>query len=250
MSESERNVMKALTVILMLSGMLVSQSVEDILERVDNNAVVTTARYTATMVISLGGKVREKTFFGYTEGKERTYMEFTAPARDYGTRILKLGDEMWIYIPAVEKATKIAGHMLRQSMMGSDFSYEDVAENRRLEELYDAEILGIDTIDDRPCHKLRLTARVDEVAYALRVVWIDTDEYIALKTELYAKSGKLMKEVTVSEFRKIGGHNYPTRVKMVNKLRQNTYTELILEDVQLDAALPERVFTKAHLERQ
>lgn len=242
--------MKIMTVLMMLSSMLVTQSVEEILNRVDDNTVVTTTRYTATMVISLAGKVREKTFFGYTEGKDRTYMEFTAPARDYGTRILKLGDEMWIYLPAVEKATKIAGHMLRQSMMGSDFSYEDVAENRRLEELYHAELLGTDTIGDRPCHKLRLTARVDEVTYALRVVWIDSDEYIALKTELYAKSGKLMKEVTVSEFQNIGGHNYPTRVRMVNKLRQDTYTELILDDVHLDAPLPDRVFTRAHLERQ
>jgi outer membrane lipoprotein-sorting protein len=235
---------------MMLSSMLVAESVEEILRRVDNNTVVTTAHYTATMVISLAGKVREKTFFGYTEGKDRAYMEFTAPARDYGTRILKLDDEMWLYIPAVEKATKIAGHMLRQSMMGSDFSYEDVAENRRLEELYDAEILGTDTVNGHPCYKLRLTAKVDEVTYALRVVWIDTDEYIALKTELYAKSGKLMKEITVNEFRMISGRNYPTRVRMVNKLRKDTYTELILEDIQLDAALPDRIFSKAHLERK
>ena len=242
--------MKTITILLMLVGMLVSQSVEDILKRVDENTVVTTAQYSATMIISLAGKVREKTFFGYTEGKERAYMEFTAPARDYGTRILKIGDEMWLYIPAVEKATKIAGHMLRQSMMGSDFSYEDVAENRKLEELYDAENLGIDTVDDRPCYKLRLTAKVEEVTYALRVVWIDVDEYIALKTELYAKSGKLMKEVTVGEFRRIGDRNYPTRVKMVNKLRQNTYTEIILEEVKLDVQIQQRTFTKAHLERQ
>ncbi len=241
--------MEKIALLMVLSSALVAQDVVDILNRVDDNTVVRTAQYTATMVISLAGKVREKTFFGYTEGKERAYMEFTAPARDYGTRILKIGDEMWLYIPAVEKATKIAGHMLRQSMMGSDFSYEDVAENRRLEELYDAENLGIDTIDDRPCYKLRLTAKVDEVTYALRVVWIDTEEYIALKTELYAKSGKLMKEVTVGEFRRIGNRNYPTRVKMINKLRQNTYTELILDDVRLDVSIPDRNFTKAHLER-
>ncbi len=234
----------------MLVGILVSQSVEDILKRVDNNTVVTSAQYQATMIISLAGKVREKTFFGYTEGKDRAYMEFTAPARDHGTRILKRGDEIWIYLPSVEKATKIAGHMLRQSMMGSDFSYEDVAENRKLEELYDAENLGIDTVDDRPCYKLRLTAKVEEVTYALRIVWIDIDEYIALKTELYAKSGKLMKEVTVGEFQNIGGRNYPTRVEMINKLRQNTYTELVLDDVRLDITIPDRIFTKAYLERQ
>lgn len=239
-----------LTVILFLCSMLTAQSAEDILKRVDGNTVVATARYTATMKISLGGKVREKTFIGYTEGRERAYMEFTAPARDYGTRMLKRGDEMWLYLPAVERATKIAGHMLRQSMMGSDFSYEDVSENRRLNELYEAEILGTDTIDGRECYKLRLTAKVDEVTYALRVIWVDAEEYIPLKSELYARSGKLMKEITVSEFQNIGGRNYPTRVRMVNKLRQDTYTELVLEDVKLDVGIPDRIFTMAYLERQ
>ncbi|MEA3432810.1 MAG: outer membrane lipoprotein-sorting protein, partial [candidate division WOR-3 bacterium] len=76
------------------------------------------------------------------------------------------------------------------------------------------------------------------------------ESYIPVKVELYAKSGKLLKEMTVIDFKKIGKRNYPTRVKMVNKLRRDTYTELVIEDIELDIKIPEKVFTKAHLERK
>ncbi|MGB7054983.1 MAG: outer membrane lipoprotein-sorting protein, partial [bacterium] len=217
---------------------------------VDNNTVVTSSNYNARMTISLGGTIREKRFTGYAEGKERAYMEFTYPARDKGTRFLMIEDEMWMYIPSVEKATKIAGHMLRQSMMGSDFSYDDIAENEKLIELYDVELTGIDTIDEKECYVLELTAKVPDVTYYSRKLWVDKDKYVAVKVELFAKSGKLMKEITVSEFKSIGRYRFPTSIKMVNKLRRDTYTELILEDVELDIRIPDRIFTKAYLERK
>ena len=65
-----------------------------------------------------------------------------------------------------------------------------------------------------------------------------------------AKSGKLMRETTITDFKKIGAHNYPTKIKMVNKLRKDTYTELVLEDVKLDIKIPKRIFTKSYLERK
>lgn len=233
-----------------VAGGLSAETAENIIARVDDNSVVTSSRYSARMVISIGGTVREKMFTGYTEGKELAYMEFTAPARDKGTRFLKIKDEMWMYLPTVEKATKIAGHMLRQSMMGSDFSYDDIAENERLIDLYDMELLGTDTLDGRACYVLELTAKVAEVNYQTRKVWVDKDLYVTVKAEMYAKTGKLMKEITASDFERIGRYNYATSVKMVNKLRRDTYTELVLEEIELDIKVPDRVFTKAYLERK
>lgn len=236
--------------IILSATYLAAQSGQEILERVDDNTVVTTSKYDAKMIISLGGTIREKRFTGYAESQERAYMEFTYPARDKGTRFLMIEDEMWMYLPAVEKATKIAGHMLRQSMMGSDFSYDDIVENEKLIELYEVELAGTDTIDGNPCHILELTAKVPEITYYSRKIWVDKNRYVTLKAELYAKSGKLMKEIMVSEFESIGQYRFPTSIKMVNKLRQDTYTELILENVKLDIDIPARIFSRAYLERK
>jgi outer membrane lipoprotein-sorting protein len=250
MRKNVREVWGGLLILLVICSSVFAETAEEILERVDKNTVVATASYRAKMIISLGGTIREKEFTGYAKGKEFAYMEFTSPARDKGTRFLKIGDEMWIYLPEVEKATKIAGHMLRQSMMGSDFSYDDVAENERLLDLYDAKLVGVDSIDGVACHALELTAKVEEINYYKRKIWVSKESFIAMREELYAKSGKLMKEITVGEFEKMGSRNYPTKVTMVNKLRKDTYTELVLEDVKLDISIPSRIFTKSYLERK
>ncbi|KPK64680.1 hypothetical protein AMJ83_00305 [candidate division WOR_3 bacterium SM23_42] len=236
--------------ILAINTFTFAQTGTEIIERVDDNTVVVSSGYNAKMLVSIGGTVREKRFFGYTEGKKLAYMEFSYPARDKGTRFLKIEDEMWMYLPTVERATKIAGHMLRQSMMGSDFSYDDIVENERLIKLYDIELVGTDSLYGKECFALELTAKVPEVSYYFRKIWVDKDMYVAVKAELYAKSGKLMKEIAISDFKRIGRYKYPTSIRMVNKLRKDTYTELILEDVELDIKIPDRIFTKAYLERK
>lgn len=238
------------TIVLFLCSLVFSQSAEEIIGRVDKNMVVKSSKYRAKMLLSIGGEIREKEFFGYTKGKELAYIEFTAPARDRGTRFLKIGSEMWMYLPSLERATKIAGHMLRQSLMGSDFSYDDVVENERLLDLYSAEISGIDTFEGKSCYVLRLLAKVKEINYYERKLWVDTLNYIPLRIELYAKSGKLMKELIVLEFKEISGHKYPTRIKMVNKLRRDSYTEMVIENIEIDTKIDEKIFTKSFLERK
>ena len=212
--------------------------------------VTEAATYKATLVISIAGELREKQFKGYVQGDDHGYMEFTAPARDKGTRFLKLANEMWIYIPAVEKSTKIAGHMLRQSLMGSDFSYDDMMENRNLQELYNIQLIGDEVVMDKTCFLLELIAKVEDVTYYKRRLWVDKILYIPMKIELYAKSGKLMKEIQIYDYRRIGERNYPTKIKMYNKLRQNTYSEMVIDDITLDEPIPAQVFTKAYLERK
>jgi len=223
---------------------------EEIIERVDDDRTFNSMEYEATMTIALGSQVREKSFRGYAEGEGKAYMEFTAPARDRGTRFLKLEDEMWMYIPAVEKPTKIAGHMLRQSYMGSDFSYDDFTENERLKDLYAIELIGTDTIEDKECYVLELVAKVEEVTYYKRKLWITVNDYIPVKSELYAKSGKLLKEFMVLRTEQVGSYNFSVHIKMVNKLRKDTYTEMEFHTIKLDVKIPAGVFSKAYLERK
>lgn len=157
---------------------------------------------------------------------------------------------MWMYLPEVEKSTKIAGHMLRQSMMGSDFSYDDFIENRKLKDIYDIKLIGVDTALAKNCYKLELAAKVLDVNYQSRTLWVDTMSYLPIRAEYYAKGGKLMKEIIIADYQKFEGRNFPTKIKMINKLRRNTYTELALSSIKIDVEIPARVFTKTYLERK
>jgi len=249
--------MKRLTIsiiaALIFSGATSSLSAitaNEILDKVDANMVASTMKFTAELKISISGSVRTKEFKGYTRGEDAAYMEFTAPSRDKGTRFLKLADEFWMYLPNVGKAVKIAGHAMRGSLMGSDFSYEDAVSNEELAASYDAVLEGEEKLDDADCYVLKLTLKEGaEGSYYTQKLWVDKQSFIPIKAEYFSKSGRLMKDVQILDFKRISGKNYPTRIRMENKLRKNTWSEFVITDVQIGISIPANVFTKGYLER-
>lgn len=155
---------------------------------------------------------------------------------------------MWIFLPRVGKSVRIQGHMLRQGIMGSDFSYGDASENPSMVEDYDATIERNEELDGRPTHVLYLTAKRDDLSYQHRRIWVDGERWIPLKEERFAKSGKLLKTALLSDVRQVGNRWYPFRIEMDDALQTDTRTTLQILEMQLDVSVPAEVFTLAFLE--
>jgi hypothetical protein len=163
--------------------------------------------------------------------------------------MLKLEDKLWIYSPSTDRTIQISGHMLRQSVMGSDLSYEDMMDDRKLTDIYNASVVGEEEIEGRPTWILELKAKVEDVAYASRKVWIDTERFVPLKEELYGKSGQLLKRSTLSDVVKILGRWFPTVIVYKDMLKQGEGTEFKMIRVQFNQKIPEYIFTKAALKQ-
>ena len=163
-----------------------------LLEKVDENMTSETRLITSKMIIHSRRDTRTVESRTWTQGDRRAYTEYLAPPREKGIKMLKLEDRLWMYSPATDRIIQISGHMLRQSVMGSDLSYEDMMEDPRLSEIYEANVTGTEIIDGRSCWVVRLVAWKADVAYHSRTMWIDQDRYVPLREELYAKSGKLL----------------------------------------------------------
>ncbi|MCK4943468.1 MAG: outer membrane lipoprotein-sorting protein, partial [Candidatus Aminicenantes bacterium] len=164
----------------------------DILDRIDQNMVYKTAYAESEMIITIKNRVITKKLISYSEGNKKSFIEFLSPARDKGTKILKIEDIVKIYYPSAERVMRLSGHMLRQSMMGSDFSFEDMTERAtKLREEYTAEVAGEETVDDRLCYLVVLVSKIPKQTYFTRKIWVDKERFLGLKEELYAKSGKL-----------------------------------------------------------
>jgi negative regulator of sigma E activity len=131
--------------------------------------------------------------------------------------------------------------------MGSDLSYEDIMDDRKLTDVYNAMVIGPDVVDTRPCWVLELKAKTDGVAYFMRKMWIDQERNIPLKEEWYAKAGKLLKQTTLGEVKKIEGRWFPTKMIYKDMLKTGAGTEFIVNEIQFDASIPESIFSKAAL---
>ena len=119
--------------------------------------------------------------------------------------MLKLGDELWTYTPSTDRIIKISGHMLRQSVMGSDLSYEDMMEDPVLGNIYEAAVVGEETVLERPCWVLELTATKEDTAYFKRKIWVDKERFVILREEMFARSGKLLKTLEVKSVKPSAG---------------------------------------------
>ncbi len=223
----------------------------EILAGIDRNMIFESR--TSTVKMTVQGKRRTRTFemISYGRGESDTAMEYLAPSREKGTKMLKLGDDLWMYMPSVERTQKISGHMLREGMMGSDLSYEDMMQSNRLEETYAGAVTGSETVDGRDCWKLELTAKDESVSYPKRVSWIDKELFIPLKSEMYALSGMLLKTWTMSDIVEFeGGRKFPTKMVITDALKPDSKTSLEFSDLSFGVELEDEVFSKRWLERQ
>ncbi len=244
--------MKRLAIILFLIPTIIwaqEPTGKEILEKIDKNMASKSTISTSKMLIHGARQTRTIEAKSWGMGDEKSFTEYLAPAREKGTKMLKLEDKLWIYSPGSDRTIQISGHMLKQSLMGSDLSYEDMMDNVELLEDYDAGVIGSEIVDERDCWIVELQAKTAEVNYQIRKVWVDKVRYIPLKEELYAKSGKLLKRMELFDITKIGNRWYPKKIVFKDMLKKGDGTEFIIDEIEFDKEIPEYIFTKAALRK-
>ena len=215
---------------------------DDVMRRVDDNQHLESAWMRSEMIIEDRGREIVKEMETYIEtDNERSdaLSEFLNP-RDRGTRYLKLGDDMWMYFPDAEDLVHISGHMLREGMMGSDFSYEDILESEQLTELYDFVIEDEETVEGRDAYVILATAAEGrDPAYYMRRIWVDSERYVVLRERLYSAGERLLKELETTDVEQVDGRWLPTEQVMNDMLREDTRTTYRIIEIELDYDIPE-----------
>jgi len=222
---------------------------EYILDQIDQNQNIERQILDTSMIIHSVRGSRTIKYKSWVIGEEKSFTESLAPAREKGTKMLKLGDNLWIYNPRADRVIRIAGHMLRQSMAGSDLSYEDMMEKSKLLEGYDTIIESEEVYDNRPVWVLKLQAKTPDISYQTRKIWVDKERYLGLKQELFAASGKLLKRLEVKEVFRTSKGWYPKKMIFKDVLKKGKGTELIVHAVDFESRIPASKFSKSALRR-
>lgn len=222
---------------------------EEIMKRIDKNMSSENRIFESKMIIYGPRNSREVRSRTWTQGEQRSFTEYLFPVREEGTKMLKLKDQLWIYSPTTDRTIQIIGHMLRQSVMGSDMSYEDLMEDNRLLNHYTAKVSGSETVGEYDCWVVELTAFDPEMTYQGKKLWVDKDRFIPLKEELFAKSGVLLKRTELSNIENIDGRWYPKKIVFKDMLQEGGGTEFIIESIEFNVDIPDYVFAKGNLKR-
>lgn len=246
--------MKRISTLLLINLVFISLDAQypdgnRILMKIDQNLASENRYYSSSMIIH--GRRTSVTFKlkTWTAGTSKSFTEYLFPVREKGTKMLKLDDQLWIYSPEADRIIQISGHMLQQSVMGSDLSYEDLMEDNKLSGLYDAKVTGEEVVDGNGCWIIELTSLVPDIAYYTRKLWVDKERDIPLREEMYAKSGTLLKRSQLSDIVRINERWYPKKLTFKDMLKEGKGTELLIEEIEFNIAIPEHVFSKANLRK-
>ena len=201
---------------------------------------VTTPRWTRTLELA-----------AWIDRPRRSFIRILAPAKEAGIGSLRIGSEMWNYLPNVERTIKIPPSMMLQPWMGSDFTNDDlVKESSRIDD-YTHRILGVDTAANAYAYVVESVPRPDApVVWGRIVMRVRRGDFLPVSEEFYDERGTLIRVMTFSNVRAIGGRTIPTKWEMRSVAKSGNVTTIVMKRATYDAPIAADVFTQRNLAKR
>lgn len=223
----------------------------EIIDRVDRMMRGESSRGVATMEVVTENWEREMTMEIFSLGTEHSLVRLRAPAKDAGTATLKAGDDIWNYLPKVDRTIKIPASMMGGSWMGSHFTNDDLVKESRLIEDYDIAV-SFDGADEEgeAVWDLTLTPKPEAP-----VVWGRIEYRVAQAGVLprwarfFDEDGELARTLVFSGYREFAGRRLPAIVEMTPADRPQERTLLRYEELEFDVDLDPSFFSLRNLQR-
>ncbi len=224
----------------------VRMTADEILKRMEENNVYKSSEIDGAFIITDRFGFRKKTFKLYSKGEDKVLIVFTNP-EDEGQKILRIEGEIYLYFPGAEEIIHLQGSALRDSMLGSDFSYEDMTGEKEFRTLYDVLFVGEENVKGKECYRLHLTAKTGSAVYPVEELWISKQTFSLIRGRYYALSGRPLKELEVKEIKKIEGKFIPVHLIMRDLLKKDSKTELIIDRININIPVDEKLFSLEEL---
>ena len=214
----------------------------EILKKADENLMpVSFESYRKLINEEPDGSKKEFIFFTVKKGKDKVAMLYVSPASEKGRATLRLGDNMWLYIPNVGKPIRITS---MQSVVGGVFNNADIMRLDYSVE-YDATILEQNTSE----YVLNLKANSRTVAYDKLKMWVDKKNIMVTKVECYTATGTLIKTLEFKDVKNFGdGIMRPAVIETSSPLYKG-YRSLMIYSGMKSRKFPDEVFTLEYLSR-
>lgn len=174
----------------------------------------------------------------------------TGPAKDKGIVTLKRKNELWNWIPAIQRVIKIPPSMMLQPWMGSDFTNDDLVRESSVVDDYIQSLLGEEKIDGYECYKIKLAPKPEAgVVWGKVIMWISKKDYLELKTEFYDEDGSLVKSMIASNVKKMGGRIIPTHLEMIPANKPGEKTVLDYQSIRFNVNIKPSFFSERNMKR-
>lgn len=186
----------------------------------------------------------------WEKGRQKFLVRILSPKKEEGVGSLKMGYQMWNYLPRVERVIKIPPSMMMSSWMGSDFTNDDLVKESSIIEDYTHTLLGIVDLDGERVYKIDAIPKPDApVVWGKITFFVRVEGFIPLRQEYYSESGELVRYMALGDVKEMGGRMLPAYQEMVPLDKKGKKTVIRLIDIEFDIPLNEDIFTLRTLKK-
>ncbi len=242
------------TFILLLSLFIISfsnaQDIKQIVKEADEKIRGTSSVGTYTMTIERPKWSRSITMKSWTLGTEFSIIYITAPAKEKGQVFLKRKNEMWNWVPSIDRMIKIPPSMMMQSWMGSDFTNDDLVKESSLVKDYTHRLVQEETLEGYDCYKIELIPHEDApVVWGKIYMWVSKEELLWLKAEFFDEDDYLVNTEILTDIKLMDDRVIPTRLIMIPAEKEGQKTVMTFDEIDFDAPLKESFFSIQNMKR-
>ncbi|GMR21110.1 MAG: outer membrane lipoprotein-sorting protein [Gammaproteobacteria bacterium] len=184
----------------------------------------------------------------WMESPQRTFIRILAPRKEKGIGSLRIKDEMWNYLPKVERTIKVPPSMMLQPWMGSDFTNDDLVKESNVINDYSHEILSVKNVDGVLTYVIQAVPKAEAaVVWGKLIYYIRKQDLMPLRQEYYSERGELIKVLSFSDVKEMDGRLLPTRWKMQTVRKPGNETLVKLKEVEFNRPIASNIFSLRNL---
>jgi outer membrane lipoprotein-sorting protein len=238
-------------IILILPVQLIAQDATEIVRKADEKWTgEESSESHMTMTIVRPTWERTLEFRNWSKGRDRALTVITAPARERGQAFLMRDNEMWNWMPGIERMVKLPPAMMSDGWMGSDYTNDDILRESSIVMDYTHRITGSEQIKGYECWLIELVPHEDApVVWGKIVLWISQEEYMMLKSEYYDEDNYLIKSEVASEIKTMDGREIPTRIEVIPADKNNQKTVIELNKIEFNRPVEDAFFSQQNMRR-
>lgn len=181
------------------------------------------------------------------EGRDKFLAVIRLPKKERGIATLKIEDDVWNYLPKIDRLMKVPSSLMGDNWMGSHLTNDDLVKENKVEELFD---LSVEAVEGSSVTILAAPKPDAAVVWGRILYRIDLDKRVPTKLDYFDEDGEMVRSITFDRLERVAGKWIPMRMVVLPVEEPDEYTEIVYEKLELDVPLKKGLFSLRSLRRR
>ena len=183
----------------------------------------------------------------WSRGMKDTFIRILEPKKEEGFATLRIGNEMWNYLPKTDKVMKIPPSMMMSSWMGSDFSNDDLVKEFTFLESYHFEMTTLESPEPGMLYVKCIPKENFPIVWGFIVLAVREDDFMPVWEKYYDEKGHLARDMVFGDIRTFGNRKIPASLELIPRTEKGRKTVMRYIEARFDIPLPPDIFTLRNL---